>query len=99
VFTVRRWQRYGKDRLYLADPDGTAVGWYDLVANVAYPEQTELADQLAGAVVGKRGAVSEHGVAQNPAEVELKFRQFGSSSYGRTGAILARVISSPSRQG
>jgi len=53
--TVTRWRRYGKDRLYATAPDGTAVGWHDLVADVAHPEQPELADQLGAAVVAWRG--------------------------------------------
>jgi hypothetical protein len=28
---VRRWRRYGKDRLYVTAGDGTEVGWYDLL--------------------------------------------------------------------
>ena len=28
---VRRWRRYGKDRLYVQDGDGVAVGWRDLL--------------------------------------------------------------------
>jgi hypothetical protein len=29
---VRRWKRYGKDRLYVRGPDGEAVGWVDLLS-------------------------------------------------------------------
>lgn len=53
--TVARWWRYGKDRLYVTAPDGSAVGWCDLIADVAHPEQPEFADQLAAAVVAWRG--------------------------------------------
>ena len=53
---VTRWRRYGKDRLYVTAADGSAVGWHDLVDDVAHPERPELADQLAAAVVGWRGS-------------------------------------------
>ncbi len=48
--TVTRWRRYGKDRLYVTAADGSAVGWHDLLDDVAHPESPELADQLAAAV-------------------------------------------------
>jgi len=51
-----RWRRYGKDRLYVTSADVSAVGWHDLVDDVAHPERLELADQLAAAVVAWRGA-------------------------------------------
>jgi hypothetical protein len=28
---VTRWKRYGHDRLYVNLPDGTAVGWADVM--------------------------------------------------------------------
>lgn len=52
--TVSRWRRYGKDRLYVTAADGSAVGWHDLLDDVAHPERPELAEQLAAAVVGWR---------------------------------------------
>ena len=52
--TVTRWRRYGRDRLYVTAADGDAFGWHDLIADVAHPEQPELADQLAAAVVAWR---------------------------------------------
>jgi len=66
--TVTRWRRYGKDRLYVTAADGSAVGWHDLVADVAHPERPELADQLAAAVVAWRGADV---AADAPLDVEV----------------------------
>jgi hypothetical protein len=31
--TVRRWQGFGLDRLYLDSPDGARVGWVDLASD------------------------------------------------------------------
>lgn len=63
-----RWRRYGKDRLYVTSADGSAVGWHDLVDDVAHPEQPESADQLAAAVVAWRGADF---TADAPLDVEV----------------------------
>ena len=30
TLTVKRWRRFGKDRLYVNLPDGDRVGWLDL---------------------------------------------------------------------
>ncbi len=54
--SVAWWWRHGKDRQYVTAADGSAVGWHDLVDDVAHPERPELADRLAAAVVAWRGA-------------------------------------------
>lgn len=49
-FHVTRWRRYGKDRLYVERPDGTKVGFYDLVASMGHPESPEGGSALLAAV-------------------------------------------------
>jgi hypothetical protein len=53
--TVDRWQRYGKDRLYVATSDGEKVGWWDLTTGEAYPESPAHAEQLNAAVADWKG--------------------------------------------
>jgi Nuclease-related domain len=47
---VRRWKRYGKDRLYVTGVDGRPVGWWDLLATEGHPESADLAFALDRAV-------------------------------------------------
>ncbi|GAW49073.1 MULTISPECIES: nuclease-related domain-containing protein [unclassified Nocardioides] len=47
---IRRWRRYGGDRLYVALSDGTSLGWWDLRANQAHPATGADHDALAAAV-------------------------------------------------
>lgn len=49
---VNRWKRYGMDRLYVEQPDGTKVGWYDLTTGEPHPEAQEDLSRLATAVAG-----------------------------------------------
>ena len=49
-FEVTRWRRYGKDRLYVARPGGSKVGWWDLQTDEAHPETEAEAETLAAAV-------------------------------------------------
>ena len=51
---VTRWRRYGKDRLYVTAADGSAVGWHDLVDDVAHPERPEFRTPEMGAIVRLR---------------------------------------------
>lgn len=37
AWTVKRWRRYGKDRLYVELRDGTKVGYWDLATGTAHP--------------------------------------------------------------
>ena len=62
---ITRWRRYGTDRLYVAQPDGTKVGWWDLQENAGHPEAEHSAELLAGAV--ERWLV-EQGLGPAPAE-------------------------------
>ena len=43
---VRRWQRYGKDRLYVATSDGVRVGWRDQQTGVVTVESSAHAAEL-----------------------------------------------------
>lgn len=51
---VRRWQRYGNDRLYVSARDGSALGWHDLRTGEMHCEQAEHVAHLADAVRGWR---------------------------------------------
>jgi hypothetical protein len=52
--TVVRWRRYGKDRLYVKDPAGTDVGWWDLTTDEAHPTVPEHLEPLTTAVMAWR---------------------------------------------
>ena len=47
---VRRWQRYGKDRLYVTARDGTQLGWHDLQAGSVHSARPEYARLLQESV-------------------------------------------------
>ncbi|HEY0187721.1 MAG TPA: nuclease-related domain-containing protein [Cellulomonas sp.] len=47
---LRRWTRYGKDRLYLAAPDGRSLGWYDLTTGEHHEVPADQADAVDAAV-------------------------------------------------
>jgi hypothetical protein len=47
--SIARWRKYGNDRLYVALADGTKVGYWDLVADEAHPETSDLGALLDGA--------------------------------------------------
>jgi hypothetical protein len=51
---VKRWRRYGKDRLYVEAADGTKVGYWDLEAGTAHPASPELSGLLEQAVAAWR---------------------------------------------
>jgi Nuclease-related domain len=52
---VKRWKRYGKDRLYVTLPDGTKAGFWDLASDEGHPEAQEQLPILLRAVEGWRG--------------------------------------------
>jgi hypothetical protein len=61
--TVKRWKRYGHDRLYVSDREGARVGWLDLQTGALHLELPALASQFDAALL-------EHfGVVQPPAPV------------------------------
>ena len=45
--TAVRWQRYGKDRVYVTARDGSKVGWHDLLTGSTHCEQPERVDLLS----------------------------------------------------
>jgi hypothetical protein len=44
--TVARWRKYGKDRLYVTAPDGTRLGWRDLISGEEHLESASGAERL-----------------------------------------------------
>ena len=47
---VQPWKRYGKNRLYVNDPDGARVGWHDLQTGLSNIERSDLADAFVAAL-------------------------------------------------
>lgn len=47
---VNRWRRYGKDRLYVAQPEGAKIGWWDLTTDDAHPRSPQFLPALEAAV-------------------------------------------------
>jgi hypothetical protein len=50
------WRRYGKNRLYVAQPDGTKVGYWDLDTDEGHPASPELLGLLREALITWQGA-------------------------------------------
>ncbi len=63
--TVKRWTRYGKDRLYVSTEDGQRVGWLDLLAGESTLEMPQFPDALHEALRGHQAGLD--GVDQGPA--------------------------------
>lgn len=76
-----RWRRNGKDRLYVRDPEGTEVGWWDLASDEPHPALPELLPVLADAVaswrvaVGHADAAASDGVAPGAPAPEVPVRE------------------------
>ncbi len=51
---VTRWRRYGKDRLYVRDNQGSDIGWWDLTTDEAHPATPDLEPALVEAVAAWR---------------------------------------------
>ena len=47
---IKRWRRYGNDRLYVTADDGTDLGWWDLVADRAHASSDATLPRLTDAV-------------------------------------------------
>lgn len=47
---AKRWTRYGKDRVYVAAPDSSRVGWLDLLTQEQHLEQSALSGEFTIAV-------------------------------------------------
>ena len=54
AWVFRRWRRFGHDRLYVARADGTALGHWDLAADVGSPETEGSEGELRAAVTSWR---------------------------------------------
>lgn len=50
MLAVKRWTRFGKDRLYVSTKDGQRVGWLDLLTGEAMVEMPEYIDAFHEAV-------------------------------------------------
>lgn len=61
---VQRWRKYGKDRLYVNDGDGTRIGWHDLLTGEDHVEISDQEDEYRTAVARWR---ADEGVATAPA--------------------------------
>ncbi len=46
---MHRWTQFGYDRLYIADPAGTRLGYVDLKTNEVHPARPETMSYLASA--------------------------------------------------
>ena len=90
---VTRWRRYGKDRLYVRDDQGSDVGWWDLTTDEAHPAAPDLEPALVEAVAAWRagddpsdpalgGAVTarreEHAPATTPKAADMEVAQASS---------------------
>lgn len=63
---VTRWQRYGKDRLYVTAADGTKIGWRDLLTGQDHLEVLDLEREFRDALV-----TSASGVEQQPPAIAV----------------------------
>lgn len=52
---VRRWRRYGNDRLYVTGADGVRIGWLDNLSGERVLERPELADAFEAALAKEPG--------------------------------------------
>lgn len=53
---VKRWTRYGQDRLYVSTETGERVGWFDLVTGRATVECSELEQSFLCVALSQRAA-------------------------------------------
>jgi hypothetical protein len=54
--SVRRWRRYGRDRLYVTDPGGRTLGWHDPATGATHVAVADAAPEVAAAVSGWQAA-------------------------------------------
>lgn len=67
---VKRWWRYGHDRLYVAHPDVRKLGWWDLVTDEAHPASPQCLPILQDAVARcKTGQHPGNPTTAHPVEV------------------------------
>jgi hypothetical protein len=56
---VKRWKRYGHDRLYVSTPDAERVGWLDLNTGAMHLDMPALAGEFDAALLEHFGVSSE----------------------------------------
>jgi len=49
-FEITWWHQRGTDRLYVARPDGTRVGWWDVQAQCAHADRRPDTSVVVGAI-------------------------------------------------
>ena len=59
--SVRRWRRYGRDRLYVTDAAGLALGWHDLATGETHVAVAEAATDVEAAIARWRATVGGEG--------------------------------------
>ncbi|QIK68620.1 NERD domain-containing protein [Nocardioides sp. HDW12B] len=64
---VTRWRRYGKDRLYVERPDGSKVGFWDLLTDTGHAESPQGERALITAVTTWRARADGGQSAEAPA--------------------------------
>jgi len=64
---VKRWTRYGKDRLYVSTEDGQRVGWLDLPSGESTVELPEFSDAFPEAISAFQEDVGAPGGKHPPA--------------------------------
>jgi hypothetical protein len=68
--TVRRWTRYGKDRLYVNDADGSRVGWLDLETDEVVLEREVLREEFERALALHRAKQGSEATPQPPGSID-----------------------------
>jgi hypothetical protein len=87
--TVRRWKRFGKDRLYVTGVDGRPVGWWDLLTTEGHPESADLTsalDRAASAWLARDAQTAALAMAQDVAEPAQTAQVSGVDSLPSAGA-------------
>jgi hypothetical protein len=92
--TVRRWQRFGFDRLYGNADDGKNVGWVDLDTGerrIEFPELAEVFGHAVGAwrsqhptVTGRSGGSRRPGPSDRPPLLDVKEKAAGARTSNAT---------------
>jgi hypothetical protein len=68
---VKRWRRYGKDRLYVSLPNEVKVGWWDLATDEPHPETPDDLPVLTTAAESWKTTQTPRPVVAPQAEIEL----------------------------
>jgi len=71
--TVKRWRRFGIDRLYVNTADGCAIGWLDLETGervIQLPAHVELFERAVAEWLSTRGETSSAAVARSDSSTD-----------------------------